>query len=356
MDVRTAKGKYAGLKRDLLARGRRLESGDRHLQATSENGPSGRRRIAAFVIATQCRRACRSARPLDIFRCREALTDGAARRGIARIWGAPFRNRPFREPAKIASMSSCRCGTSALTRQGVRRFPERRDGRRYPACRARRLRLDRASQALHHARHGDRSGKDRQLNGHALHGGADRKNIAGTESPSFARPPYTPVAIGAFAGHHRDRNFRPDTPDRRPPMGDRTGRDFRRDRPVDARAMVRAPGRSDWLETVSREVTMTRNGVGVCDVSTLGKIDIQGPDAGGLARPPLHQHILDLARRQGALRHDAARGRLRDGRRHHHAVRRRPLFHDHDHRQRRQGDAAHGVLPSGIVAGTRRPD
>src|SRR5207244_4469752 len=42
------------------------------------------------------------------------------------------------------------------------------------------------------------------------------------------------------------------------------------------------PGESDWLTTVSREVKAVRGGVGVCDVSTLGKIDIQGPDAGAL--------------------------------------------------------------------------
>jgi glycine cleavage system aminomethyltransferase T len=39
-------------------------------------------------------------------------------------------------------------------------------------------------------------------------------------------------------------------------------------------------GEKGWLESVTREVLATRNSVGVCDVSTLGKIDIQGPDAG----------------------------------------------------------------------------
>jgi sarcosine oxidase subunit alpha len=35
----------------------------------------------------------------------------------------------------------------------------------------------------------------------------------------------------------------------------------------------------NWLETVNREVTSTRASVGVCDVSTLGKIEIEGADA-----------------------------------------------------------------------------
>jgi sarcosine oxidase subunit alpha len=39
-------------------------------------------------------------------------------------------------------------------------------------------------------------------------------------------------------------------------------------------------GEADWLASVSREVATVRSAVGVCDVSTLGKIDIQGPDSG----------------------------------------------------------------------------
>ena len=38
-------------------------------------------------------------------------------------------------------------------------------------------------------------------------------------------------------------------------------------------------GERDWLETVSREVRTVRAAVGFCDVSTLGKIDVQGSDA-----------------------------------------------------------------------------
>ena len=40
------------------------------------------------------------------------------------------------------------------------------------------------------------------------------------------------------------------------------------------------PGEADWLESVTREARTVRSAVGVCDVSTLGKIDIQGKDAG----------------------------------------------------------------------------
>jgi sarcosine oxidase subunit alpha len=40
-----------------------------------------------------------------------------------------------------------------------------------------------------------------------------------------------------------------------------------------------APSETSWLETVTREVKTVRTNVGVCDVSTLGKIDVQGADA-----------------------------------------------------------------------------
>jgi sarcosine oxidase subunit alpha len=39
------------------------------------------------------------------------------------------------------------------------------------------------------------------------------------------------------------------------------------------------PGETTWQESCDREVAMVRNAVGVADVSTLGKIDIQGRDA-----------------------------------------------------------------------------
>jgi glycine cleavage system aminomethyltransferase T len=39
------------------------------------------------------------------------------------------------------------------------------------------------------------------------------------------------------------------------------------------------PGETTWRQSCDREVTMVRTAVGVCDVSTLGKIDIQGPGA-----------------------------------------------------------------------------
>ena len=93
------------------------------------------------------------------------------------------------------------------------------------------------------------------------------------------RPPYTPVAIGAFAGHSRGKYFRPT---RLTPTHDwaaELGAVF-----VEADAWLRAQyfakQNDNWLTAAMREVKAVRERVGVCDVSTLGKIDVQGPDAG----------------------------------------------------------------------------
>jgi glycine cleavage system aminomethyltransferase T len=94
------------------------------------------------------------------------------------------------------------------------------------------------------------------------------------------RPPYVPVSFGAISGHHRGKDFRPT---RLPPSHQwaaEQGAVF-----VESGAWLRAQyyprgAENDWLETVNREVTATRGSVGVCDVSTLGKIEIEGADAG----------------------------------------------------------------------------
>ncbi len=122
-------------------------------------------------------------------------------------------------------------------------------------------------------------GKTANVNGLAILAALTARAIPETGS-TLARPPYTPVALGALAGHHRGKEFRPTRRTAGHQRAAERGATF-----VEAGAWLRAqwfaaPGEADWLATVSREVKAVRAGVGVCDVSTLGKIDIQGPDAG----------------------------------------------------------------------------
>ncbi|RDD61542.1 2Fe-2S iron-sulfur cluster-binding protein [Ferruginivarius sediminum] len=92
------------------------------------------------------------------------------------------------------------------------------------------------------------------------------------------RPPYTPTTLGAFAGYNRQQHFQPV---RRTPLHDwaeRRGAIYVEAGPwLRSRAFLQ-PG-EDLFAASIREAKATRDGVGLCDVSTLGKIDIQGPDA-----------------------------------------------------------------------------
>ncbi len=122
-------------------------------------------------------------------------------------------------------------------------------------------------------------GKTSNVNGHALMAQLIGRPMSQVGTTVF-RPPYTPVAIGAFAGHHRGPDFRPTRLTAGHRWAEEAGAAF-----VEAGQWLRAqwfaqPGETDWLTTVSREVRAVRSKVGVCDVSTLGKIDIQGNDAG----------------------------------------------------------------------------
>ncbi|TPI59593.1 sarcosine oxidase subunit alpha [Mesorhizobium sp. B3-1-3] len=122
-------------------------------------------------------------------------------------------------------------------------------------------------------------GKTSNVAGLAIMAAVTGKSIPETGTTIY-RPPYVPVAIGAFAGHHRDENFHATrlTPSHH--WAAEQGAVF-----VDTGLWKRAQwypraGEKDWLESVTREVKAVRNGVGFCDVSTLGKIDVHGPDAG----------------------------------------------------------------------------
>ncbi len=92
------------------------------------------------------------------------------------------------------------------------------------------------------------------------------------------RPPYVPVAISAFAARSRGKDFRPTrlTPSHN--VASKRNAVF-----VETGNWLRAQwfpekGETFWRQSVDREVIQTRNSVGICDVTTLGKIDIQGKD------------------------------------------------------------------------------
>ena len=113
--------------------------------------------------------------------------------------------------------------------------------------------------------------------GIALMAKALDKNISEAGTTTF-RPPYTPISIGALAGRNFNHHFRPR---RRTPMDswNLSHNATMTDAGLWQRPWYYARNEESITEAYIREATTTRNSVGLCDVTSLGKIAIQGPDA-----------------------------------------------------------------------------
>jgi len=121
-------------------------------------------------------------------------------------------------------------------------------------------------------------GKTANIAGLAILGEVSGRTISEVGTTIF-RPPYTPVSLGALAGHHVHKDFRPIryTPSHQ--WAEERSAVFMETGPwLRAQYFPQHP-KEDWLTAMCREVLVTRQKVGVCDVSTLGKIDIRGKDA-----------------------------------------------------------------------------
>ncbi len=121
-------------------------------------------------------------------------------------------------------------------------------------------------------------GKLGNVNAIAILAEAQGKTISQIGTTTF-RPFYTPVPFAAFVGPYTGHHF---MPVRKTPLhewAEEQGAVF-----VETGLWLRSswfplPEEEGWLDPVIREVNATRQRVGLCDVSTLGKIDVQGPDA-----------------------------------------------------------------------------
>ncbi len=121
-------------------------------------------------------------------------------------------------------------------------------------------------------------GKNSNVGALAVLADATGRAISETGITTF-RPPYVPVSVAALGAGGRGLGFAP----QRFLTSDQASRD--RGAPmIEAGLWYRPsyfpkPGEATWRESCDREVAMVRGAVGVADVSTLGKIDIQGRDA-----------------------------------------------------------------------------
>ncbi|MGR3485599.1 MAG: sarcosine oxidase subunit alpha family protein [Paracoccaceae bacterium] len=122
-------------------------------------------------------------------------------------------------------------------------------------------------------------GRNSNVTALAVLADATGRGIAGTGTTTF-RPPYTPVAIAALGAGGQGDGFLPVRLTTSHAASVARGAVM-----IEAGLWMRpsyfpAPGEDHWRQSCDREVGLVRNAVGVCDVSTLGKIAVQGADAG----------------------------------------------------------------------------
>ncbi len=120
-------------------------------------------------------------------------------------------------------------------------------------------------------------GRTSNVNALAIMAAEEGRPIAEVGTTRF-RPPYSPVTFGAIVGRATGKHFQPV---RRTPMHDwheKAGADMINVGQWQRPRVYRRPGES-VEDAYIREARAVRNSVGITDVSTLGKIDVQGPDA-----------------------------------------------------------------------------
>ena len=120
-------------------------------------------------------------------------------------------------------------------------------------------------------------GKTSNLNALQLASAALDRPVQAIGLTTF-RPPYTPQTFGALAGHAKDALFQPTRKTPIDPWAEAQGAVFE---PVAQwrRARYFPRGGEDMHAAVNRECLAVRERVGIFDASTLGKIEVVGPDA-----------------------------------------------------------------------------
>ena len=120
-------------------------------------------------------------------------------------------------------------------------------------------------------------GRTSNVNGLAILSMARGEDIPAVGTTRY-RPPAVPVAIGAFAGHERGKAFQPTRRTAMHACHEHLGAIF-----VEAGQWLRPRyypevGES-MVDAIWREANHVRKSVGICDVSSLGKIELFGADA-----------------------------------------------------------------------------
>ena len=168
------------------------------------------------------------------------------------------------------------------------------------------------------------------------------------------RAPYTPVTFGAIVNHARGPLFDPTRKTRDPCLGRGAWRGVRGCRPVEARLVFPASRRGHACRGQPRMRDRARQSAGLFDASTLGKIEVVGPDAAKFMEllytnpweklEPGRCRYGIMLREDGFIYDDGVVGRLAP----------RPLPCHHDDRRRAARHEPYGGLSPDRVPGSQR--
>ena len=124
-------------------------------------------------------------------------------------------------------------------------------------------------------------GKNSNMQALAILADVTGRGIPETGTTTF-RPPYSPVSLAALGAGAQGKGFAPER------FTTSHAKSVEMGAPMITAGLWYRPsyfpraGETTWRQSCDREVGYIRNTVGICDVSTLGKIDLQGPDAAAL--------------------------------------------------------------------------
>ena len=199
------------------------------------------------------------------------------------------RDAGYEGPTEAAPTATCQGLTGALVGGGPRATPHAGGSRSFVdfqndvTVRDLALAVGEGYRSVEHAKRytttgmGTDQGKTGNLNAVALLSRLRGETPAEVGHTTY-RPPYTPISFGAIAGRRRGKRL---APTRRTPFHDcwaEEGADF-----VEAGAWLYPrcfPQNGEATsETIAREARQVRRRVGAVDMSTLGKVDVQGRDA-----------------------------------------------------------------------------
>jgi sarcosine oxidase subunit alpha len=253
-----------------------------HLFSQSKGRLRYDERVTAFVpdVSAQAERSAGAARGL--FQLKQCLADGA-HAGAAAAEAAGLRRVSVAVPAAahveeapMVALWDIRCAATHTAKRFV-------DLQNDVTARDVALAAREGYYSVEHLKRyttlgmGTDQGKTSNVNGLAILAALIDAQIPDVGTTTF-RPPYTPVTFGAIAGPEVGAEF---DPVRLSPM--HRSHEAAGARLINAglwrRPMIYARAGESDLEATNREALGVRRAVGIVDVSTLGKIDVQGSDA-----------------------------------------------------------------------------